>query len=44
MELSGMVLLPIAVGGIKTWVKLYIVPDLDQTMILGKDWLKKNQS
>ena len=35
-----MVHLAIKVRGIKTWSKLYIAPDLDQTMILGDDWLK----
>ena len=29
--------------GIKTWSKLYIAPDEDQSMILGEDWLKKNR-
>ena len=42
MKLSGMVDLAIKVGGIKTWSKLYIAPDLDRTMILDEDWLKKS--
>ena len=42
MELSGMVYLAIKVRGIITWSKLYITPDLDRTMILGEDWLKKS--
>ena len=41
MELSGMLHLPIKLGGIETWSKLYIAPDLDRSMILGEDWLKK---
>ena len=43
VELSGMVRLPIEVGGIKTYSKLYIVPNLDPTMILGEDWLNRVQ-
>ena len=43
IELSGMVHLSIEVGGIKFWLKLYIAPDLDRTMISGADWFKKNQ-
>ena len=27
-----------------TWLKFYIAPNLDRTMILGEDWLKKNQA
>ena len=42
MELSAMVHLPIQVGGIKTWPKLYSTPELDRTMILSEDWLKKS--
>ena len=42
MELSSMVHLAIKVGGIETWSKLYIAPDLDRTMILVEDWLKKS--
>ena len=42
MELSGMVHLRIKIGSIETWSKLYIAPDLDRTMILGEDWLKKS--
>ena len=41
IELSGMIHLPIEAEGIKSWSKLYIVPDLDPTMILGEDWFKK---
>ena len=37
-----MVYLYIEVGGIKTWSKLYMAPDLDQIMILRDEWLKKN--
>ena len=44
VELSGMVHLAIKEGGIKTWSKLYIAPDLDRTMILGEDWLKTNRA
>ena len=33
-----MVYLPIEVGGIKSWLNVYIVRDLNQTMILGEDW------
>ena len=44
MELSGMIHLLIEVGGIKTWLKLYIVPDLDWTIISGEDSLKKNRA
>ena len=44
MKLSGMVHLTIKVGGITTCSKLYIAPDLDRTMILSEDWLKKNQA
>ena len=43
IELNGMVHLSIKVGGSKTWSKLYLAPDLDQTMILRDEWLKKNQ-
>lgn len=32
-----MVHLPIKIGGIETWSKLYIAPDMDRTMILGED-------
>ena len=32
-----MVHLPFKVEGIKIWSKLYIVPELDQTMILLKE-------
>ena len=44
MELSDMVHLTIEVGGLKTWSKVYIALDLDRTMILGEDWLKKNRA
>ena len=44
MELGSMAHLAIKVGVIKTWSKLYIVPDLERTMILSEDWLKKNQA
>ena len=41
MNLSGMVLLAIKVGGITTWSKLDIAPDLDRTTILREEWQKK---
>ena len=44
MELSGVVHLPIEVGGIESWSKLYIALDLDRTMILSEDWLKKKRA
>lgn len=37
MELTRMVHLPIEAGEIKNWSKLFSAPDLEQTMILGKD-------
>ena len=44
MELSGMVHFPIEVGGIKTWSKVKIAPDLGQRRIWVKDLLKKTRA
>ena len=29
---------------IKTWLKLYIAPNVDLTNLLGEDWLIKNRA
>ena len=44
MRLNGMIHLHIKIGKIETGSKLYIAPDLDQTMILWEDWLKINKA
>ena len=44
MKLNGMIHLHIKIGKIETGSTLYIAPDLDQTMILGEDWLKINKA
>ena len=44
MRLNGMIHLHIKIGKIETGSTLYIAPDLDQTMILGEDWLKINKA
>ena len=42
MPLKGICWLPMEIGGISTWSKFYIAPNLDRAMILREDWLKKN--
>ena len=44
MRLNGMIHINIKIGKIETGSTLYIAPDLDQTMILGEDWLKINKA
>ena len=44
MRLNGMIHIHIKIGKIETGSTLYIAPDLDQTMILGEDWLKINKA
>ena len=44
MRLNGMIHLHIKIGKIETGSTLYIAPDLEQTMILGGDWLKINKA
>ena len=44
MPLKGMCWLPVEIEGMSTWSKFYIAPNLDRELILGEDWLKKNQA
>ena len=39
-----MIWLPIIVGGITTFQKLYVAPNICRAMILGRDWLEKNKA
>ena len=44
MPLKGICWLPVVIGGMSTWSKFYIDPNLDRAMMLLEDWLKKNQA
>ena len=44
MTLKRMCWLPVEIGDMSTWSKFYIASNLYRAMILGEDWLKKNQA
>ena len=44
MPLKGICWLPVEIGGMSTWSKFYIAPNSDRAMILGENWLKKDQA
>ena len=44
MPLKGICWLPVVIGSMSTGSKFYIAPNLYRAMILGEDWLKKNQT
>ena len=43
MKISGIICLPVMVGGVVTMQTLYVATTLCRSMILGRDWLEGNK-
>ena len=44
IKISGMICLPVMVGGVVTMQTLYVATTLCRSMILGRDWLEGNKA